>query len=64
MDNGVWWHEKKTANAMKETLKETNRLKSNCSANSHIYTLFIGHCLLPCGLLAMWPSGLIAIYAK
>ena len=44
---------KKTANAMKETLNEMNRLKSNCSANSHIYTLFLGHCFLPYGLLTM-----------
>ena len=31
VDNGVWWPEK-ACNAMKETLKEMNRLKSNCSA--------------------------------
>ena len=37
---------KKTANAMKETLKETNRLKSNCSANSSIYALLMRPCLL------------------
>ena len=46
---------KKTAIAMKETLKETNRLKSNCSATSSINTLFLGHCFLPCGHVASWP---------
>ena len=37
---------KKTAIAMRETLKETNRLKRNCSANSSIYALLMGLCLL------------------
>ena len=31
---------------LKETLKEMNRLKSNCSANSSIYALLKGHRLL------------------
>ena len=31
---------------LKETLKEMNRLKSNCSANSSIYALLMVHCLL------------------
>ena len=31
---------------LKETLKEINRLKSNCSTNSSIYTLLKGHRLL------------------
>ena len=43
-----------TAIAMKETLKETNRLKSNCSANSSIYALLMVPCLL---LLSQWPCG-------
>ena len=38
---------------MKETLKETNRLKSNCSANSSIYALLIVHCLLLLFAMAM-----------
>ena len=40
-------------------LKEMNRLKSNCRAKSSIYTLFLGHCLLPCGLMAIY-----AIYER
>ena len=31
---------------LKETLKEMNRLKSNCSANRSIYALLMVHCLL------------------
>ena len=40
------WVGEKDCNAMKETLKETNRLKSNRSANSSIYALLKGHSLL------------------
>ena len=43
------------------TLKEMNRLTSNCSANSSIYTLFLGHCFLPYGHVASWPCD-YAIY--
>ena len=35
-----------TAIVMKETLKVTNRLESNCSANSSIYALLMRPCLL------------------
>ena len=35
-----------TAIVIKETLKETNRLKSKCSVNSSIYILLKGHGLL------------------
>ena len=48
--------EKKTANTIKETLKETNRLKSNCSANNSIYTL-----LMRLYLLLLLRNGYIAI---
>ena len=44
-----------TAIVMKETLKETNRLKSNCSANSSIYALLMRPCLLLLLAMAMWP---------
>ena len=36
----------KNAMLLKETLKEMNRLKSNCSVNSSIYALLKGHRLL------------------
>lgn len=35
----------KDAMTLKETLKEMDRLKSNCSANSYIYALLIVRCL-------------------
>ena len=38
--------QKKNAMILKETLKEMDRLKSNCSANSSIYALLMVHCLL------------------
>ena len=45
-----------TVIVMKETLKETNRLKSKCSVNSSIYTLLKGH-----GLLLLIRKGHITI---
>ena len=42
----VRWHEKKNARLLKEIIKEMNRLKSNCSANSSVYTLFLVRRLL------------------
>ena len=41
---------------LKETLKETNRLKSNCTANSSIYAL-----LMRLRLLLLFRNGLMAI---
>ena len=40
---------------MKETLKETNRLKSKCSAKSSIYALLMVPYLLLLLAIAMWP---------
>ena len=45
-----------TVIVMKETLKETNRLKSKCSVNSSIYALLKGH-----GLLLLIRKGYMAI---
>ena len=46
---------KKATNAMKETLQETNRLKSNCSAKSSIYDSSWDPLSSFSFAMAMWP---------